>query len=202
MSKVDDLFAKPEEVPGLRRVTKIEAARRQLGAAIELWFRDGDAVSIHTLVYAAHEIIHRAFRRRGFRGLMFDSPVIRDEHREAFNLFLKEDANFFKHAEREQDEAAYIDFHEGRNVLFLVVCTHGLQRMGEALTDVESAFIFWIYLQFPEWFPEDVAKETIPIERLNKLRSLTKLNFFEAYMDNIRERAALGLGRDGKPIQK
>jgi hypothetical protein len=39
------------------KVSKIDASRRQLDCAIDLWFRDGDPVSIHTLVSAAFEII-------------------------------------------------------------------------------------------------------------------------------------------------
>ncbi len=34
-------------------IVKLDAARRQLAAAIELWFIEGDSVSIHTLAYAA-----------------------------------------------------------------------------------------------------------------------------------------------------
>jgi hypothetical protein len=40
------------------RLTKLDVARRQLQTAITLWFTDGDPVSIHTLAFAAYEIIH------------------------------------------------------------------------------------------------------------------------------------------------
>ena len=46
-------------------VTKIDAARRQLATAIDLWFNDKDAVSIHTLAYAAYDVIHGLSKRRG-----------------------------------------------------------------------------------------------------------------------------------------
>jgi hypothetical protein len=39
-------------------ISKFDAARRQLNTAITLWFADGDPVAIHTLAYAAYEIIH------------------------------------------------------------------------------------------------------------------------------------------------
>ena len=37
--------------------TKIEAARRQIDAAIELYFHEGDELATHTLVGAAHILI-------------------------------------------------------------------------------------------------------------------------------------------------
>src|SRR6266446_6563741 len=95
-------------------VTKLDAAKRQLRTAIELWFHDGDPVSIHALVYAAHEIIHRLFRQAGHTGLLFDldadsalpkgtdaTPEELVVLRSEFPAFLKRNANFFKHAERE-----------------------------------------------------------------------------------------------------
>jgi hypothetical protein len=38
-------------------ITKIEAARRQIDAAIELYFHEGDELATHTLVGAAHILI-------------------------------------------------------------------------------------------------------------------------------------------------
>jgi hypothetical protein len=40
------------------RIYKIEAARRQLDSAIELWFLDKDEVSVHTLAAAAYQLVH------------------------------------------------------------------------------------------------------------------------------------------------
>jgi hypothetical protein len=40
------------------KITKMDAAKRQVRTAIKLWFMEEDPVSIHTLVSAAHEIIH------------------------------------------------------------------------------------------------------------------------------------------------
>ena len=52
------------EAEGIR-VSKLDAARRQLDCAIELWFADKDAVSTHGLAAAAHQIIHDTNRKKG-----------------------------------------------------------------------------------------------------------------------------------------
>ena len=65
-------------------VTKIEAARRQLRSAIELWFADADPVSIHTLSAASYQIIHDLNRKNNGSDLLLDTIVIKDEYRREF----------------------------------------------------------------------------------------------------------------------
>jgi len=84
-------------------VTKIDAARRQLRAAIILWFDEGDPVATHTILAAAHEILHRIYRNRGFSDLIFDSLIVKDEYRSEWNKLLKSHANFFKHSAHDMD---------------------------------------------------------------------------------------------------
>ena len=64
------------------RISKIDAARRQLDCAIELWFFDKDEISIHTLAAAAYQIIHDLKVHKGIvRDLLYDSAMIKDEYR-------------------------------------------------------------------------------------------------------------------------
>jgi hypothetical protein len=49
----------------MMKVKKLDAARHQLRTAIELWFCDGDPISIPTLAFASYEIIHVASKTRG-----------------------------------------------------------------------------------------------------------------------------------------
>jgi hypothetical protein len=64
-------------------VSKLDAARRQLQTAIQLWFEERDPVAIHALAYAAYEIIHAISKRRNpnRRDLLFDSDLVKDEYR-------------------------------------------------------------------------------------------------------------------------
>ncbi|HEV2335198.1 MAG TPA: hypothetical protein VGS13_06865 [Stellaceae bacterium] len=87
----------------LIHITKLDAAKRQLRTAIKLWFTGEDPVSVHTLAAAAHEIVHTLFRRRGLSGLLFDSPLIKEECRSMWAKRMKAVATFFKHAQRDPD---------------------------------------------------------------------------------------------------
>jgi hypothetical protein len=88
------------------RISKMDAARRQLQTALRLWFTGGDAVSIHALAYAAYEIGHSLSKRRDptRRDLIFDSDLIKEKHRRDWNDAIKAHANFFKHANRHGDK--------------------------------------------------------------------------------------------------
>src|SRR5438045_7911123 len=59
--------AKRHRPPGAKRITKLEAAVRQLRAAILLYFSNGDEVAIHTLAFAAHEILRQLAKARGIQ---------------------------------------------------------------------------------------------------------------------------------------
>lgn len=80
-------------------VTKLEAAERQLRAAIRLFFERKDIIAVHTLAAAALDIFRQVGRPRGFKSL-YDRAGERnrpEKRREVLNLF-REAQNFFKHA--------------------------------------------------------------------------------------------------------
>ena len=75
-------------------ITKMEAAHRQLGVAIRLWFEDGDQIAIHSLAAAAHQIIHDLNRRKKGPALLFDTDLLPKEHRQTFVSALKSASEF------------------------------------------------------------------------------------------------------------
>jgi hypothetical protein len=67
------------------------------------------------------------------------------------------------------------------------------EKNGKQLDDTEAAFVFWLYLNYPHWFPEYVAKERIPVERLEKMRAMSKRSFFKAFLEVRCEQRTRGL---------
>ena len=165
-------------------VTKLGAARQHLATAIRLWFQNGDAVSIHTLAFAAYEVIHfiSINRDKYRRDLPFDSDLIKDEHRAEFNKIIRSQANFFKHADRDPDGS--IEFDRYVSEVFLLFAILGLGTIKEPNTDEEAAFMFWRYFHCPEQLTESGRKrfvDGIPIEVLAEIRGIPKEQFFEAF---------------------
>ena len=90
MSLVDRL----DSLLRIEKITKLEAAQRQLRTACRLFFQDADSVSVHTLAWAAHEILEKHPKSPG--SFLFDladeSPEVSKARKE-----LTEARNFFKH---------------------------------------------------------------------------------------------------------
>lgn len=170
------------ETPTIR-VSKLNAARRQLDCAIELWFAGKDEVSIHTLAAAAHQIVHDINKKKGGRDLLLDSIVIKDEYRSEYIALIKRDMNFFKHADK--DPEGITEFAPLQSVMFMLFSAAGLQELGENLNDVERAFFSWLTFHHPTWIRESYRKDLeqkIPVDGIDKIRRLSKHEFFEVFL--------------------
>ena len=84
-------------------IDKLEAACRQMESAIAMFFHDGDVVSQHTLIMAAHGILYDLARQRGIGGSIKDSPLVAREVRREFIKAVHLPQNFFKHADEDGD---------------------------------------------------------------------------------------------------
>ena len=167
------------------RVTKLDAAQRQLRTAIRLWFADADPIAIHTLVAASHEIIHRLFRNAGHSNLFFDSTIINDDHRGDFAKLMKAPAAFFKNANH--DSGAEMNFHPRINETLIVFSVTGLSRMGISLGVEESAFGEWFTLHNPDWIPKGIRYNNLPSDILEDFRKIAKNQFFDIFVQAWRK---------------
>lgn len=174
------MILKPRDVIA---ITKLDAAKRQLRTALTLWFTDGDPVSVHTLACAAYEIVHVVSKRRGrSTELLFDTLEIKDEHRSEYNIWLKGPANFFKHANRDTDDA--LRFQPLLTDLFLLFTIAGFKLLDEPLGDEESAFLAWLGYHRPDLLTErgrEAYTNSVPVDQLEHIRAIPKRNFFETF---------------------
>jgi hypothetical protein len=162
-------------------ISKLDAARRQLQIAIKLWFAEDDPVSVHTLAYAAYEIIHRVSKERNpsRAELMFDAPV-KKERRVEFVKALKEDASFFKHAET--DVNGVIEFIPELSFWFLFFSAIGVQACGEQLSYLESAILTWTTLHHPDILSEEgraLTAQRTNAEQLQRIRAVPRNQFLQ-----------------------
>lgn len=162
-------------------VTKIDAARRQLKTAIELWFANGDAVSINTLAGAAHQIIHDLNHKEKNAPLILDRPEFTKEQRKMFATRVKSSTNFFKHAERRDGaESISIEFDNNTNELYISMATQGLKQMGYIFNGHEFAFCAWEAIHRPEVLNEEsmqLLKSTISNEATESLKNISRKEF-------------------------
>jgi len=155
------------------RITKMDAAVRQLRTAIRLWFHDGDPVSIQTLLAAAHEIIHVLYKRQGLKDLLFDSSLIKEEYRSTVAKRLKAIPSFFKHAR--EDPEGEIEFNPELNYLLIILLTDALRRMKHPEGIEEQTVVRWLMVNEPNW----VVRHSVPIDELEQVKGMNKTEFFQ-----------------------
>ena len=80
------------------KISKLDAAKRQIETAIRLYFGMGDPVSTHTLISAAYNVIRDINKKRGGKKLIMKDgfmEYIKEGHeREVWQLINKAE-NFF-----------------------------------------------------------------------------------------------------------
>ena len=163
------------------KLTKLDAAVRQLNAAITLWFQDGDAVSIHTLASASHQVIYDVVRFGEGPALLFDSLIFRDEYRSRVGRILREPQNFFKHAD--SDPHGELVFDPRITDMFLMTSLQGLEFLNLAHDSIQSAYLHWFALTHPEFLTEKGRMQFAPIQKKAAELDLTssKWDFFQLY---------------------
>ena len=100
------------------KITKLDAAKRQLEMAIRLYFNEADPVSIHTLASAAHIILSDLNKKCAGKPMIVSDFLVKDKFKKEIRKKINEAKNHFKHADK--DPETTIDFRPGVNdfVLF------------------------------------------------------------------------------------
>jgi hypothetical protein len=167
-------------------VTKLAAARAQLRTAIRLWFQGADPISIHTLAYAAYEIIHVLSKKQDQyrRGLIFDTDIIKDEHQRDWNdKMIKKGANFFKHAKKENADDS-LEFMPSLTLLFIMGAASGLRLMKEKPGVEELTMFYWFCFHEPDWIKPSFRKrleDALSIEDIAHFKTVEKAVFLKAF---------------------
>jgi hypothetical protein len=170
------------------KVSKLDAAKRQLDCAIALWFRDADEVSIHTLVFAAHGIIQDINAKRGNTDaslLAIAKRHVKPEHVELAMRTMKKAMTFFKHADRDPNDI--LEFDPAASERLITISLLGLGMLGEQMSDLQRAAIFWDCFHNPQLIRPGVnpaLKDFSVVEAAN-IRKLNKREFLEAAMARL-----------------
>jgi hypothetical protein len=104
-------------------ISKLDAARRQLETAVNLYFHEGDQVSIHTLACNAHEIVKNINRGKGGSPTIKESwkDNIKPEYVKTFYKKIDAARNFFKHSGKNENESIELaEFYS--NMILLDAC--------------------------------------------------------------------------------
>lgn len=172
-------MAKPRWI----KITKLDAAKRQVHLALELWFKDADPVPIHTLLYAAVDILHGMVKRKTGKRLFFENEAMAAVP--GMTQLIKSWPNFFKHG-RPYELDKVLDFNAEANMVLLSACVDGLDKLGEKRDHLTDAFAWWCFLHEPD-FVGGRTPDHMTAEELRHLRSLNRKQFLKQFLRAMRE---------------
>jgi hypothetical protein len=143
------------------KISKLDAARRQLETVIRLYFGDGDPVSIHTLTAAAYNVIHDVSAKRGATPMLVKDLIVnyvRPEYKRTFLGKINEAENFFKHADR--DSETTLDFNPDMSEMLIVDASMQYHQLTGELPPLFRIYQTWFLAQYQDVFnfPEELKR--------------------------------------------
>lgn len=131
--------------PSVTNVKKLDAAKRQLDAAVRAFFNDEDSVAIHTLVGAASNIASDLVERQSSSD-SWDNTIAQDNKLTIKKYFqiVRKPQNFFKHAASDPCDELEFNIRDTEHLLWVASLNLGEICSDEQLySDVLSVFQLW-----------------------------------------------------------
>lgn len=140
-------------------IDKLDVACRQLESAITMFFNDGDVVSQHTLISAAHGVVYDLAQQRGLGGSIKDSTLVSSENRTSFIHAIHLPQNFFKHAKI--DVGTKLAFRYRVSLFYLFDALRLYVLLAGTATEAMRVFLVWFQLRYPDLFCYPAAEEDL-----------------------------------------
>jgi hypothetical protein len=139
------------------RINKIDAARRQIDAAIRMTFRGEDPVAIHAVIGGAHRIIRDICEQRGdIDSYQRFTDFIVPGHEGEFWRYWNASVNFLKHADKDPNAIHELD---AETTDFLIVITARWYRdLGNSVSEEMRYFAGWWAIMHPDVIKADVIE--------------------------------------------
>jgi len=131
------------------KVDKLEAAKRQLETALQLYFEYGDEVAIHTLAGAAYSVIRDVNEHRGGEPMFKDlHQVLSPDLAKEFKKFINQPENFLKHANEDPD--ATFDLQPQWTEVLMYEASQRLCLLTDETRKLPVIFVLWFALHHRE----------------------------------------------------
>jgi hypothetical protein len=122
------------------KVTKQEAALRQLNESIWMCFAGRDALASHTVAAAAYGLIEDLGKHAGITNFYRDE-IIRPERRVEYDRLMRGPQNFLKHADRDPEDV--LTFLPAATVFLLFEAVELAYRVLTVHSKAMSSFRIW-----------------------------------------------------------
>jgi len=138
------------------QIAKIDAARRQLETAIDLYFRAGDVIAVHTLAAAARNVLANLCAHRDVISVLqiehWVEEYIKPEHHGMIHKRFRAPENFFKHADRDPEEV--LTFNPEASEYWLIEAVEAYSALTNEEPPLFKAYRAWWMIHHPDLLKE------------------------------------------------
>ncbi|WP_051147650.1 hypothetical protein [Agarivorans albus] len=135
------------------RLTKFDVAERQLFQAIRMFFREEDAVSVHTLVEAANQVLSDIGKDFGAQSFLRENDWIKEGKEKEWLRHMFKSRNFFKHADCDKDVA--YEFRTDINHFSLIDGISMYSTIKKSWVPETIVFQMWFCVEYPSLHNKD-----------------------------------------------
>lgn len=146
----------------IEHVTKLDAAHREINAAIRMYFNQEDPIAVHAVVAGGMQIITDLGAKKGMKlGIEAGLKYIRPEKQKAFRNMMREPQNHIKHADNEGDEDKILEYRPDAIEFYLYFASSGFQEYTGNDTPESRVFMWWFVACNPDLLLEKSYREQI-----------------------------------------
>lgn len=146
----------------IEKLTKLDAARRQLNSAIRMYFNDEDPIAVHAVVSGSMEILTDLGKKKGMQlGILSGIHLVREERRAEIIELMRRPQNHIKHADRPGDEDKVLEYRPAILDFHIQMTVDAYERYTGESTPESRAFWLWFGVKHPKVLLESVFKQQI-----------------------------------------
>jgi hypothetical protein len=136
-------------------ITKEEVARREIEAAIRMYFSEEDAIAVHIVASAAYRVLTDICKRKKIRSGHDEimDRIVPDKKKEARRLMTAA-YDYFRHADGKfadrDPDLVLPHFDEEGDGVFIFICCDTYRRCYGKMTTTMSAYVAWFLVGHPD----------------------------------------------------
>ncbi len=143
-----------DQPPPSEKVTRLEAAERQLNVAIRMFFERKNMIAVHTLAAAAQGVLRDLATPKGLLGIFeigidfLTKPHLQKELRRAF----RQAQNNFKHVDHDPNPDAEMSFFFGATEFYLFDAAYLSHLLTGRYTSETAVLTAYMLIKYPGAF--------------------------------------------------
>lgn len=169
----------------LENITKIEAAERQINAAIQMMFESKDPLAVHSLAMAGFGIVRDLGKKKSVSIHQKIEDRIAPGKIPKFWQVFRRSSNFLKHADHFPD-GILETFNEAQNPLLLFISSAYFFELTKRHSQEMLVLMSWVSLKYPNFLLEGHPLKGISFNYLPRASESEQLEFGNAMLKKIK----------------